>query len=153
MGAATLAFRAAPIPVAPAAGGAVGGAAEGLQGPAAADPRHHLGRRQHRLGPPAVAIAHVHELDQAQLHPPLPRQRRQGQQLVVVAAPLDHGVELELALRRIEPRRPRLLDRRQHLRQQRFPRRWPTRQPRHRRHRRPIGAIEAEGEAIEPGGA
>ena len=112
--------QAAAIAVAPAAGGAVGFAAQGLQGPAGADAAHHLGGGDHLGGIPAVAVAHIHVFDQPQLQPPLPGQGRQGQQLVGVVVAGDHGVELQLAGSRIKARRPGVVDGRQHFGQQGF---------------------------------
>jgi hypothetical protein len=63
---------------------------------------HHLGGRHHISRAPTIARAHVHGLNQAQFHPLVAGQLGQGQQLVVIASPHNHGVELEGSASRIE---------------------------------------------------
>ena len=57
---------------------------------------HHLSSGQHLLRRPAIAIPHIHVFDQAQLDASITGQCRQGNQLIIVMAALNHAVQLQL---------------------------------------------------------
>ena len=74
----------ATIGITPTPSCSAGGSANSLKRPPCPDPRHHLRSRQHLIRPPLVAVAHIHEFNQAQLHPLITSQIRQGQQLILI---------------------------------------------------------------------
>ena len=67
---------------------------EQLQGPPPTDQRDDLGGRDDVIEPPAVGRADIHELDQAQHMPAAPEMLSHRQDRLVVAAALDHHVDL-----------------------------------------------------------
>jgi hypothetical protein len=56
----------------------------------------------HVLRYPVVGVPHIHELDEPEPEPVLPRELDQGEDVVVVDAALDHGIDLD----RIEAQEP-----------------------------------------------
>src|SRR3984957_17588044 len=63
--------------------------------PALMDTRGKFGRRHHQLGPPLIAIADVHELDEPHDHRRAAEAFDQVERRVVVQAPFDDGVDLD----------------------------------------------------------
>ena len=132
----------------------MGIAAHRLQGPLGIDAAHHRRRRPHGRRIPAIAVAHIHEFDQPQFHPPPAGQGRQGQQLVGIAprAGLDHGIELQLAALGIKAGGAGVLQGRQHLGQQGFTGGGPALETSHAGHAGRRHGIEADGDPIQAGG-
>ena len=109
---------------------------------------HHRGGGHHIGRTPAVAVAHIHVFDQAQFQAALAGQGRQGQQLILVSASLDHRVELQSARGWIKTGAARMLDRLQHQLEG-SPASSLIRQARHCCHAGRAAAIQAQGEAIQ----
>jgi hypothetical protein len=71
---------------------------DGFERVDAGDALDHLGRGQHMVHAPAIGLAHVHVLDEAQHHGTavlLAKPARHRQDLAVVGAALDHHVDLD----------------------------------------------------------
>ena len=77
------------IAIAPTPGRATPRSTQRFKRPTGVNALHHLRRRQHLVQRPLVAVAHIHVFDQTQLHPLLPRQSGQRQQLIVIDPPLN----------------------------------------------------------------
>ncbi len=128
--------------MAPALGGFAGGA--GGQGQQRQFGFDQLARRragQHLVHAPAVAAAHVHVLDEAQRHGAATEVAHQRHDLVLVAAALDHGVDLDWA----QPGGLGGVDASQHVRHRKIG-------VVHALEHRVVERIEADGDACQPGG-
>src|SRR6202790_1932386 len=63
--------------------------------PSLMDARGELARRYHQLGPPLIAVADVHELDEAYDHGRAAEALDEIQRRVVVQAAFDDGIDLD----------------------------------------------------------
>jgi hypothetical protein len=109
---------------------------------------NHLLSRHYLITAPAIAIANIHIFDQTQLQSLLPGQTRQWNQLIIIQAALDHGIELEAALRRIKSSSTSGIDSSQHPREQGIPSLRARTQTCHSRDTCAIYGIQADRDAI-----
>jgi hypothetical protein len=109
---------------------------------------NHLISWHHLITTPAIAIAYIHIFDQTQLQSLLSGQLRQGNQLIIIVAALDHSIEFEASLRRVVPSSTSSINASQHPLQQSIPSLRTRTQASHSRNTRALNGIQADCDAI-----